>query len=49
MRRRLVHSDGLAVQLDHVHDLDGIVRVLLSKELDKTVALNAGEKMIVYK
>lgn len=28
--RRLVDADGLAVQLDHVHDLDGVVGVLLS-------------------
>ena len=32
-------ADGFAVQLDHVHDLDGVVRVLLAQELDEPIAL----------
>ncbi len=35
----LVHANGLAVELDHIHDLDGIVCIVLSHELDKAVAL----------
>lgn len=35
----LVDADGFAVELDHVHDLDGVVGVLLAQELDKAVAL----------
>ena len=35
----LVHSDGLAIKLDHVHDLDGIVRIFFPHELHKAVAL----------
>ena len=39
VRRGLIHSDGLAVQLDHVHDLDGVIRILLGQKLDETVTL----------
>ena len=35
----LVDSDGFAVQLDHVHDLDSVVCVLLPEELNEPVAL----------
>ncbi|RUS87898.1 hypothetical protein EGW08_004314, partial [Elysia chlorotica] len=35
----LVDPDRLAVELDHVHDFDGVVCILLTHELDKTVAL----------
>lgn len=39
IRRGLVDADGLAVQLDHVQYLDGIVCVLLPQQLDKAIAL----------
>jgi len=39
MRRRLVHANGLAVKLDHVHDLYSIVGVFLAEELDESIAL----------
>lgn len=39
IRARLVHSDGLAPDADLVHDLGGIVGVLLAGKLDKTIAL----------
>ena len=35
----LVHSYGFAVYLYHVHDLDGIVRVVLSHELHEPIVL----------
>ena len=35
----LVDSDGLAIEFDHIHDLDGIVCILLSHELYKPIAL----------
>lgn len=35
----LVDPDGLAIHLDHVEDLDGIVRILLPPELHKAVPL----------
>ena len=31
--------DGFAVQFDHVHDLDGVVCILLSHELHKPIVL----------
>mmetsp|Transcript_7843 Transcript_7843/g.22447 ORF Transcript_7843/g.22447 Transcript_7843/m.22447 type:complete len:319 (+) Transcript_7843:3226-4182(+) len=37
--RRLVHLDGHAVQLQHVEDLHGVVRILLPLELHKAIAL----------
>lgn len=37
--RRLVDLDWLAVQLDHVHDLNRVIGVLLTLELDEAVAL----------
>mmetsp|Transcript_54190 Transcript_54190/g.108830 ORF Transcript_54190/g.108830 Transcript_54190/m.108830 type:complete len:247 (+) Transcript_54190:132-872(+) len=37
--RRLVAADRLAEEPDHVHDLDGVVRVVLVLELDEAVAL----------
>ncbi|CAH0367010.1 unnamed protein product, partial [Pelagomonas calceolata] len=37
--RRLVHAQRLAEELDHVHDLERVVRVLLAPELDEAVAL----------
>lgn len=39
MRRGLVHTDRLTVQLDHVHNLDRIVGILLAQELHEPVAL----------
>lgn len=39
MGRSLVHADRLAVQLDHVHNLDRIVGVLLAEELHEAVTL----------
>jgi len=35
----LVDTDRLPVHLDHVHDFDGVVRVLFRQELNETVAL----------
>jgi hypothetical protein len=35
----LVDLDGLAIQFDHVHDLYGVVCVLLALEFDEAVAL----------
>jgi hypothetical protein len=35
----LIDLDGFAVEFDHVHNLDGVVSVLFTLELDKTVAL----------
>lgn len=35
----LVDSDGLAIQLDHVHYLNGIVCIFFSHELHKAIAL----------
>lgn len=37
--RGLIDFDGLAVEFDHVHDLDGVVGVLLAFELDEAVPL----------
>ena len=37
--RYLVDADRLAVEFDHVHDLDGVLGVLLVHELDEAVAL----------
>lgn len=34
-----VNSDWLAIDFDHVHDFDGIISILLSKELNKPIAL----------
>ena len=34
-----VHSDWLPIELDHVHDLDGVVRIFLPHELHKAVSL----------
>ena len=35
----LVDAQRLAVELDHVHDLDGVLGVLLGGELDEAIAL----------
>ena len=35
----LVDSDGLAVQANHVHHLDGILGVLFAQKLNESVAL----------
>lgn len=35
----LVHTNRLAINLDHVHDLDCVVRVVFAHELDKPVTL----------
>lgn len=35
----LVHSNGLAVDFDHVHDSDGIVCIVFSHELHKAIVL----------
>jgi len=37
--RRLVDSDGLPEEFDHVHNLDGVVSVVLTEELHEAVAL----------
>lgn len=37
--RRLVHADRLPVQLDHVHDLDGVVGIFFAQELHEAIAL----------
>ena len=42
VRRGLVDPDGLAVELDHVHDLYGVVGVFLAEELHKAVAFERG-------
>jgi hypothetical protein len=39
MSTGLVHPDWLAIQLNHVHNLNGIVSIILPQELDKPVAL----------
>ncbi len=39
MRGGLVHPYWLPVELDHVHDLDGVVSILFSQELHEAVAL----------
>ena len=38
-RTHLVHPDRLAINLDHVHDLYGVVCVIFTHELDKPVTL----------
>jgi hypothetical protein len=40
MGRSFVDPDGLSVELDHVHDLDGVVGVVLAQELYEPVALD---------
>jgi hypothetical protein len=35
----LVHSNGLSIKLDHVHDLHGIVSIFLCHELTKSISL----------
>ena len=35
----LVNSDWLSIDFDHVHDFNGIISILLSKELNKPIAL----------
>lgn len=37
--RSLVDLDGLPVQFDHMHDLDRIIRILLTLELYKSISL----------
>ena len=39
--RSLVATDGFAEDLDHVHDLHDVIRVVLSLELHESVALVA--------
>lgn len=39
MGRSLVNADRLAVQLDHVHNLDRVIGVLLAEELHEPVTL----------
>lgn len=39
MGGRLIHPDGFPVQLDHVHDFDGVIRVIFREKLDESVAL----------
>lgn len=39
MRRSLIDSNRLAIQFDHVHNFDGIVSILFTKELHKSIAL----------
>lgn len=35
----LVDTYGLAIELNHIHDLDGVVSILFAHELHKAVAL----------
>jgi len=35
--------DGLPVEFDHVHDLDGVVRILLAQELHESITLTIRE------
>lgn len=37
--RCLVHTNRFAVQFDHVHDLDRIIRILFAQELDESISL----------
>lgn len=39
MCRGLVNSNWLAIELDHVHDLDGVVSVFFAQELHKSIPL----------
>lgn len=38
VRRRFVHSNWLAVKLDHIHDFYGIICILFTEELHKAVS-----------
>jgi len=39
MSRGLVDPDGLAKKFYHIHDLDGVVCVILREELNEAIAL----------
>jgi hypothetical protein len=40
LRLRTVNlPDRLPVEFDHVHDLDGVVRILLAQEFNKSISL----------
>lgn len=39
MSGSLVDPDRLPIELDHVHDLNGIVGILLTQELNEAIAL----------
>lgn len=39
VRRGLINSNWFAIQLDHIHDFDGIVGIFLTKKLHKAITL----------
>lgn len=48
MSGSFVHPDRLPIELDHIHDLNGIVGILLTQELNEAIALVLASDSILW-